>query len=93
MQYGRHTEVFVDGDTEVERTVYMKGGKQMRVEREIFEERRKVNNQLEEAAEYNNFARQYHTDPTMRDPSIRIEGKDAKQGYYYVVLTYTRFIE
>lgn len=92
MQYGRKRTITVDSDGNKNETItYYKGGKVMPESREVIEERKRVNNQLEEAAEYHSFSKRYHQDPTMLTPSITIEGKGQKD-FYYVVLTYTRII-
>lgn len=60
--------------------------------KEYYELRRRVNNGLEEAAQYHQFSKEYHADKTMLDPIIRIEGKDDQNPYYDVVLCFTRIL-
>lgn len=69
-----------------------KDGKVVGQVRKVYEERHRVNNELEEAAAYHRFSKSYHQDPSMLDPSFRTEGKNSRKGYYYVVCTYTRLL-
>lgn len=94
MQYGRVIEYVSDGVKGVQTVTYFKGGKEMQEHRKTVIENRRVNNQLEEAAEYHAFAKRYHQDPTMLNPGITIEGKEqwakGERDYYYVVLAFTQ---
>lgn len=94
MNFGKIIDHEIDGDKAIETTTFVREGKEMHERRRTTIERRLVNNQLEESAEYHRFAKQYHQDPTMLNMKFEIEGKEqwtkGKNDYYYVVLSYMR---
>lgn len=83
----------LDEEGSVKETVNnYKNGQIVGATQEIYSIRKRVSSDLEEAAVYHNFAKQYHADPTMLNPSTSVEGNHSGKDHYYVICTYTRKI-
>lgn len=97
MRYGTIVDYIDDGKTIKQVTTYFREGREVAEHRRTYSERKRVNNQLEEAAEYHAFSKRYHQDPTMLSPSIAIEGKEqwakGNKDHYDVILTYMQVVE
>lgn len=94
MQFGSRKTVVALDDNGSTKTIEtnIKNGKVAGNLKEYYEIRHKVNNDLEEYAQFNSFYKEYTNDPTMLDPVFRVEGRRNKAGKRYTVNCFTRII-
>mgnify|MGYP000933635971 CR=1 FL=1 len=92
IRYGKKTVTKTDeSGTTTETTEYIKGGNAMARFKETVTEQKFVMGALEEIAVIQSFARRYHDDKTMLDPTVTIVGDRENPKGYRVDTTYSRY--
>lgn len=95
MQFGsKETTILLDDNGSTKAIeVHYQDGKVVGKVREHFSYRHKITNDLEEYAQWNDFYKQYTSDPTILDPVFRIEGRANKNGKRFAVRCFSRIVE